>query len=147
MGGGSRPAGKAPNKKRDFEQAYKRLLEQYFRGPDSIYNEGDFERRFWMPPRAIFNKISDAIFGEVPFTLHKNRAGKAGIHPLVCLVACLRLLAYDTAADSVDENLEMLETVASHALKEFARLMVQKFGAQYLTGVPPLRRKKEIWAL
>jgi hypothetical protein len=95
--GGSRP-GKAPNKKRDFERAYKMRLEQYFSGPDSIYDEDDFERRFRMP-RAIFNKISDAIFVEVPFTLRKNRAGKAGIHPLVCLVACLRLLAYGTAAD------------------------------------------------
>ena len=56
--GGSSQPGKAPNKKRDFERAYKMLLEQYFRGPDSIYNEGDFERRFRLP-RAIFNKISD----------------------------------------------------------------------------------------
>jgi hypothetical protein len=49
---------------------------------------------------------------------------------------------YGTAADSVDENLEMLETVASHALKEFARLMVQKFGAQYLNRCPTPEEKE-----
>jgi hypothetical protein len=40
--GGSSP-GKAPNKSRDFSGAHKKLVEQYFSGEASIYNEVDFE--------------------------------------------------------------------------------------------------------
>jgi hypothetical protein len=46
--GGSQP-GKAPNKQRDFEAAYQKLKRQYFNGTDSVYDEGDFARRFRMP--------------------------------------------------------------------------------------------------
>ena len=40
--GGSSP-GKAPNKSRDFSGAHKKVIEQYFSGEASIYNEVDFE--------------------------------------------------------------------------------------------------------
>ena len=40
--GGSRP-GKARNKDRDFMGARKKLVEHYFSGKESVYNEIDFE--------------------------------------------------------------------------------------------------------
>jgi hypothetical protein len=43
--GGSRP-GKAPNKNRDFMGAHAKLVEHYFSGEESLYNETDFEQRF-----------------------------------------------------------------------------------------------------
>jgi hypothetical protein len=140
--GGSRP-GKAPNKNRDFVRAYERLVSQYFQGVESIYDEGDFERRFRMP-RAVFNRIADAVFGKGMFVLRHDATGKAGIHPLVRLVACLRLLAYGTAADSVDENLEISETVASDSLTKIAEIVVEKFGPGYLNRCPTEEEKKEI---
>jgi hypothetical protein len=140
--GGSRP-GKAPNKTRDFVRAYERLVSQYFQGVESIYDEGDFERRFRMP-RSIFNRIADAIFGEESFVLRQDALGKNGIHPLVRLTACLRLLAYGTPPDSLDENLEISETVASDSLKEFSRIMIQKFGAQYLNRCPTTEEKNRM---
>jgi hypothetical protein len=43
--GGSMP-GKATNKNRDFEDAYQRLIRDYFSGINSVYDEVDFEQRF-----------------------------------------------------------------------------------------------------
>jgi hypothetical protein len=140
--GGSRP-GKAPNKMRDFERAYQRLLSQYFNGVESIYDEGNFERRFRMP-RAVFNRIADAVFGEQSFVLRQDATGRNGVHPLVRLTACLRLLAYGTPSDSLDENLEISETVASESLKEFAKIMINKFGAQYLNRCPTKEEKNRM---
>ena len=95
-------------------------------------------------PRSIFNRIADAIFGEESFVLRQDALGKNGIHPLVRLTACLRLLAYGTPPDSLDENLEISETVASDSLKEFSRIMIQKFGAQYLNRCPTTEEKNRM---
>ena len=140
--GGSRP-GKAPNKMRDFERAYQRLLSQYFNVVESIYDEGDFERRFRMP-RAVFNRIADAVFGQQSFVLRQDALGRNGIHPLVRLTACLRILAYGVPSDSLDENLEVSETVTSESLKEFAKIMINKFGAQYLNRCPTKEEKNRM---
>jgi hypothetical protein len=140
--GGSRP-GKAPNKMRDFERAYQRLLSQYFNGVESIYDEGDFERRFRMP-RAVFNRIADAVFGQQSFVLRQDALGRNGIHPLVRLTPCLRILAYGVPSDSLDENLEVSETVTSESLKEFANIMINKFGAQYLNRCPTKEEKNRM---
>lgn len=40
---------KAANKERDFKAANEQVMKDYFSGPDSIYNERDFERRFRVP--------------------------------------------------------------------------------------------------
>ena len=44
--GGDSCKGKAPNKNRNFHLAYTKLVHDYFNGPDSVYDEEDFERRF-----------------------------------------------------------------------------------------------------
>ena len=62
--GGSLP-GRAPNKERDFIGAHAKLMRDYFAGPNSIYDEGDFERRFQMP-RALFNRIHNRLMGKDP---------------------------------------------------------------------------------
>ena len=99
--GGSRP-GKAPNKARDFQAAYDRLTENYFSGENSKFDERDFERRFRMP-RDVFNRVRDAVIGEVGFVESCDAIGRPSIHPFVKLVACLRRLAYGSACDREDE--------------------------------------------
>jgi hypothetical protein len=51
--GGSRK-GKQPNKNRNFTQAYQKVVEDYFNGRESVYDEKDFERRFRMPRTVFF---------------------------------------------------------------------------------------------
>ena len=98
--GGSKP-GKAPNKNRDFWGAYKRLIEYYFSGTDSLYDEGDFERRFRCP-RAVFEKLRTGVLGKGTFVQRQDTTKKLGINPLVRLTACMRKLAYGDASDRED---------------------------------------------
>ena len=132
--GGSKK-GKAPNKPRDFQGAYDRLVGNYFKGAESKYDETDFERRFRMP-RCVFNRVHEALIGTVPFVHRVDALKKPGIYPLVRLFACLRKLAYGTAADAYDENLEISESQIMVDFKIFTRLVRQKFGAQYLNRCP-----------
>jgi hypothetical protein len=64
-----------------------------------------------------------------------NFSGNKGIHPLVCLTACLRRLAYGDSAER-DENLEMAESTITASLWNFNKLMKVEFGHQYLNHSP-----------
>ena len=102
--GGSKPS-KAPNKKQDFSNAYKKVLMQFFSSADSIYDEDDFECQFHMP-RSIYNRIQEKIIGKGSFVQCVNAViGELLIRQLVQLVACLRHLAYGNAYDRENKNL------------------------------------------
>jgi hypothetical protein len=116
--GGSRK-GRAPNNERDFPAVCAKLIKDYFNGTASVYNESDFERRLWMP-RAVFNQIQDAVMGTDPFVQKTDICGKAGIHPLVKLVACPHFLAYGNSLDREGENLRIAQGTLAPIVKMFA---------------------------
>jgi hypothetical protein len=74
------PGSRAPNKRRDFKAANDQVLQDYFSGTDSIYNEQDFERRFRVP-RSVFNVVHSRLMGLDPFVHKTDCAGKEGIFP------------------------------------------------------------------
>ena len=132
--GGSQP-GKAPNKKRDFQAAADRLIKQYFSGDASVYSEVDFERRFRME-RCIFQKIYTAVAGESIFVHRYDCTNKPGVHPIVRITACLRILMYGNCADAYDEKFEIAESKLVASVKAFALKIIEKFGAMYLNRSP-----------
>lgn len=99
--GGSVP-GKTPNKNRDFKGAHERLVSHYFSGPESLYDETDFERRFRLP-RPVFNRIYEKLLGLEPFVQKYDAFTEiAGITPLCRLVAAHRQLCYGEARRRVN---------------------------------------------
>jgi Plant transposon protein len=138
-----RRKGRAPNKERDFELAYDQVMKDYFSGPESIYNETDFERRFRVP-RSVFNVIHDRLMGMDPFLRKKDCFGNKGIYPLVKLVASFRFLAYGDSYDREDENLRIAESTLNAIVRLFCKLLIKQFGGQYLNRVPTLEEKKVI---
>ena len=52
--------GRAPNVICDYEGAQKKLVKQYFNGPDSQYSEEDFKQIYGIP-HLVFNQIYEAI--------------------------------------------------------------------------------------
>ena len=64
---GGSPKGKARNIPRDFQAAYIMLINHYFSGAQSIYNEVQFERRFGMP-RSLVMRLWYACNGIDTFT-------------------------------------------------------------------------------
>jgi Plant transposon protein len=133
--GGSKK-GKARNKERDFAAAYHRLVQQYFSGTESVYNEVDFARRFRMP-RTVFNRVWENLNGKAPFQQYHDCVTKrAGIHPLVRFVACLRKLSYGDCSDRNDEKYEISESTLDTSFKAWCKLIKQEFGQQYLHRCP-----------
>jgi hypothetical protein len=112
--GGSLP-GKATNKRRDFGDAYHRLVIDYFSGVNSVYNEVDFERRFRIN-RGVFVRIYETLLGKGKFIQRSDALGKQGIHPLVRMVACLRYLAYGSSYDTTDEQIPKSSIISSSTL-------------------------------
>ena len=98
---GGSVVGKSPNKLKDFQGVYDRVICDYFNGRDSLYNEIDFERRFQVS-QAIFNRIHSAFMGKDPFIRKADATKKLGTYPLVKLVACFRYIAYGDAYDKLD---------------------------------------------
>ena len=143
--GGSR-IGKQPNINRNFIGAYETLVEHYFNGEESRYTKEQFERRFSVP-REVFHRVYNALDGEDPFIHKMDCRGKLGIHPLVKITTCFRMLAYGTTADEQDEKWQVSETVANNTLKDFTRMVVEKLGDEYLNRSPTDEEKEEILQL
>jgi Plant transposon protein len=126
---------RSPNKERNFEEAHEKLMKDYFNGPESVYNEVDFERRFRIS-RKVFNHLHDKLMGTDPFLHKQDCFGNYGIHPLVKLVACLRYVAYGDAFDREDENLRLSNTSLFILVPKFCNLIIKEFGGQYLNRCP-----------
>jgi Plant transposon protein len=141
--GKKRKKTRSPNKERDFAFAFEKLTKDYFSGPDSVYDEVDFTRRFRVS-RAIFNRIHGKLFGKDPFIQKQDFLGNLGIHPLVKLVACFRYIAYGDAFDREDENLRLSQTSLKMLVPSFCKLIIQEFGAEYLNRTPTESEKSAI---
>ena len=136
--GGSK-VGRAPNKKRDFTPACQRVVNNYFNGPQSVYDDKDFECRFRMS-RRIFNQIYDAVMGTDPFVQKKDCLGKLGIHPLVKLH-----IAYGDAYDCEDENLCIGEATLPPMVKRYCKIIKEEFGPRHLNKTPTLEERHAIF--
>ncbi|EHS63279.1 uncharacterized protein PGTG_21495 [Puccinia graminis f. sp. tritici CRL 75-36-700-3] len=128
--GGSKP-GKKPNKPRNFEASYQRLLEHYF-SDSPLYDATLFRRRFRMS-KPIFLKITEEVKNyDSYFTQKPDALGKMGLHPLVKVTAALRMLAYGAAGDCNDEYLQLSETTSLQCMDRFCNAIVDIYGSQYL---------------
>ncbi|KAE9166631.1 hypothetical protein PF002_g31064 [Phytophthora fragariae] len=128
--GGSVP-GKVPNKRRDFQARYHRMIEQYF-AADPVYNARDFRRRFRMNKRLFLRDLDGVLEIDRYFEQRPDCKGDLGIHPLMKVTAALRVLAYADSADALDENLEMSKSVIYDSVKHFIDAVDRKFGSEYL---------------
>lgn len=127
--------GKAPNEKGDFADAHTKLTNNCFNGRDSVHNEADFERRFWML-RSPFDKMHDTLMGKEPFAQKENPTGPLGMRPLVELVACVRHVAHGDARNREDKNPRIGQSTLAAFVADFCRLITQEFGPQCLNRHP-----------
>ena len=126
---GSR-AGRRPKKARNFEEGFQRIMKDYF-DDRCVYDDNDFQRRFRMP-NPVFKRFYDAISGRPFFSRKSDALRKLGIHSLQRVTAALRMMAYGTASDSIDEYCRLSGPSAMISLKEFTRGVVEEFGTEYM---------------
>ncbi|XP_052562057.1 uncharacterized protein LOC128092379 [Culex pipiens pallens] len=128
--GGSVPWRKS-NINRYFQQADEKLFRDYF-AEDSIYDEEHFRRRFRMN-KGLFIKLIADVERQNPYFQQKiDAVGKIGLSARQKCTAAMRILAYGSCADSIDEFVRIGESTALKTLKEFCKTIDNLYGATYL---------------
>ncbi|KAJ9553685.1 hypothetical protein OSB04_017730 [Centaurea solstitialis] len=108
-----------------------RLMKDYF-VDNPTYDETIFRRRFRMR-RPLFCRIVDAVTAnDEYFEQRTDATGRQGISSLQKCTGAMRVLAYGTSADAVDEYLRMSEATTKEALMNFVDGVISCFGDEYL---------------
>jgi hypothetical protein len=83
--------------------------------------------------RSLFLRIHDALVARYEYFQHRPDAtGRYGLTGLQKCVASIRILAYGSPADSVDEYVRIGESTAREALHKFCSGVIEVFGPEYL---------------
>ncbi|XP_021859042.2 uncharacterized protein [Spinacia oleracea] len=88
------------------EERLNRLFNDYFT-KNPVYSDKQFRRRFRMR-RPLFCRIMNKVVeNDVFLQQRRNAAGKLGLSGLQKCIAAIRMLAYGSAPDAIDEYLRM----------------------------------------
>ncbi|KAI7961814.1 hypothetical protein MJO28_002303 [Puccinia striiformis f. sp. tritici] len=116
---------------RERVEGHKRLIQDYF-AANPVYPDHLFERRFRMS-KGIFDRLcQDLQTHDWFWVLKSDCCGQVGLSPHQKITAAIRLLAYGTSADSVDEYVRLGETTSLRTFKYFTNHIIQIYGAEYL---------------
>ena len=116
---------------RDHEGDHNRLVAKYF-SDNPLYNDDQFRRRFRMR-KHLFLCIVQALGVWSPyFRLRRDAFSKVGLSPLQKCTAAIRMLAYGSPADLMDETFGVAESTTVECLIHFVTGVRSLFGAQYL---------------
>ncbi|KAL6293870.1 hypothetical protein ACE6H2_002012 [Prunus campanulata] len=128
--------GRRPNVDRHRHSRGKNLLEDYFI-PQSLYSDVDFRRRYRMQPH-LFNKIMHDICNyDEYFVQKKDAAGNLGLLPEQKFTAVIRMLAYGSSVDQVDEIVRMGKSTILEALVRFCDAVETLYTRDYLRRPTP----------
>ena len=87
---------------RNREEGHIRLVNDYF-SENPVYTDSQFRRRFRMH-RHLFLRIVETLGNhDEYFQMRVDATGKMGLSPLQKCTSAIRMLAYGSPADSVDE--------------------------------------------
>ena len=114
------------------QQAFhKTLLQDYF-ARDPTYGPETFRRRFRMS-RPLFIRILESIQqNNYYFVFKQDAAKKHGLSGHQKMTAALRMLAYGTPADALDDAYRIAESTALENLDHFCQSVVDIYGTEYL---------------
>ncbi|XP_051113745.1 uncharacterized protein LOC127239577 [Andrographis paniculata] len=116
---------------RNREDGHTRLFNDYF-SDNPVYPSSYFRRRFRMR-KHVFLRIVDRLSNEMEFFQQRRDAtGRDGLSALQKCTAAIRVLAYGTATDTVDEYLRLGESTTRACLKQFVEGICSLFGEEYL---------------
>ncbi|XP_024011387.1 uncharacterized protein LOC112086648 [Eutrema salsugineum] len=115
---------------RNREEGHNRLWNDYF-AENSTYPANLFRRRFRMN-KPLFLHIVERLSNEIPYFQQRNDgSGRPGLSALQKCSVAIRLLAYGTAFDTVDEYLRLGATTARKCLEHFVEGIIVLFGDEY----------------
>ena len=116
---------------RSREEGHNRLFNDYF-SENPVYTDVQFRRRFRMH-RHVFLRIVDALGNhDEYFQMRVDATGKMGLSPLQKCTSVIRMLAYGSPVDVVDEYVRISESTSIECLERFVKGVNVVFGAEYL---------------
>ncbi|KAI5427276.1 hypothetical protein KIW84_032622 [Lathyrus oleraceus] len=114
---------------RGREEGHNRLFNDYF-SENLVYTDVQFRRRFRMH-RHVFLRIVDALGNhDEYFQMRVDATGKMGLSPLQKCTSAIRMLAYGSPADLVDEYVRIGESTSIECLERFVKGVDVVFGAE-----------------
>lgn len=117
--------------RRDRAAGFNQLYLDYF-ADSPVYNDKIFRRRFRMK-RDLFLQIVKDMEENCDYFVQKEDAAKVlGFTALQKVTAAIRMLAYGTSGDCIDEYLRMAESTAIESLKTFCKTVIEVYGEEYL---------------
>ncbi|KAG3135675.1 hypothetical protein PI124_g8047 [Phytophthora idaei] len=92
--------------------------------------------------RRLFSQIAIGVINHDSYFVQKqNAAGQVGISSVLKITAALRVIAYSSSFDSIDENLEIAGPTVSDCIDHFCDAIIAVFGDEFLR--PPRREELE----
>ena len=116
---------------RERDLAEERLFRDYFY-ENSTYPAYNFRRRFRMHKPLFLKIVQDMEAASDYFKKRPNARGTLGFHPIQKCTAVMRMLAYGTQADALDESIRMSARVARESLINFCDLAITMYGDRYM---------------
>ncbi|XP_058772575.1 uncharacterized protein LOC131646582 [Vicia villosa] len=116
---------------RSREEGHNRLFNDYF-SKNPVYTEAQFRRRFRMR-RHVFLRLVEALGNHDEYFQRRiDAVGRRGLSPLQKCTAAIRILAYGSPADIVDDYVHIGESTTLECLDKFVMGVCTIFGAQYM---------------
>jgi len=125
------PRRRAPNVDRHRNSRGKNLLEDYFI-PHSLYPVSYFRGRYRMQPHLFQKIMRDVCNHDTYFVQKYDAVGVLGLLPEQKLTAGLRMLAYGSSADQVDEIARMGKSTVLECLVRFCAAVEAIYTTEYL---------------
>ncbi|XP_057789832.1 uncharacterized protein LOC131006678 [Salvia miltiorrhiza] len=116
---------------RERELGAERLINDYF-GTSPTYPPEVFRRRFRMQQTLFLRIVEAAYANDEFFQQRRDATGRLGLSALQKCTAAMRVLAYGTSSDVVDEYLRMSSSATREALVHFVEGVISCFGDTYL---------------
>ncbi|CAN1216941.1 hypothetical protein LINPERPRIM_LOCUS839 [Linum perenne] len=106
-------------------------MRDYF-SPNLTYNDRIFRRRFQMRI-GLFNRVlGDIVRYDSSFSQRQDALGRLSLSPEQKITSVLRMLAYDSSANSVDEYCRIGASTTLACFKQFYNVVVNIYSSTYL---------------
>ncbi|XP_048498111.1 uncharacterized protein LOC125496636 [Beta vulgaris subsp. vulgaris] len=115
-----------PNRGR--EEGHRRLFNDYFTD-QPVYLARLFRRRFRMQRHVFLWIMESIVASDVWFTQKRDCTGQLGLLLIQKCTSAIRMLAYEVAADSLDEYVRISQ--------KFTTGVIKNLGAEYLRWPTP----------
>ena len=116
---------------RDREGAWNELKQRYF-DENPLFDAATFRRRFCMEPSLWYKICREVCAAKRYFMFKPDAVGKMGFHGGHKCVVAMRMLAYGTIADALDDGYAMAESTVLECVREFATTIIQLYESEYL---------------